>query len=105
MTRDELDGCLRLLAAYWPGEWPADRVAVWVDVIGRYPPNDARQAIRQMAKTERTPTVAAYLTAARGPRVQQYQPDPPVAVPPAAVRHALTAARAALTPPPPEDPS
>lgn len=97
MNRGELDGCLRLLAGYWPGEWDTDRVAVWADALAAYDAGHAREVIRAMSRIERFPTVAAFMAAARRPRLTERsgEIDEPRADPATAARH-LATARAAL---------
>lgn len=58
MTADEVDACLRLLAAYWPGDWPDERCAVWIDAIGELTHPEAMVAIREMGQRADYPTVA-----------------------------------------------
>lgn len=69
MNVDELEGCLRLLEAYYPGDWPIDRQAVWADVLTDMDAAAARAALKAMATVERWPTIAAFHDAARVPEV------------------------------------
>lgn len=64
MTPQELDGCYRLLAAYWPGEWDTERLAVWTIELAALEPAAARNALVEMGRTERWPSVAAFVAIA-----------------------------------------
>lgn len=61
MAEHELEGCFKLLRAYWPGEWDEARYMVWAEAMQDYPFDVCRTAIVQMGRTERFPNVSTFL--------------------------------------------
>jgi hypothetical protein len=61
MTPTELDTCLRLLEAYWPGEWDEARCLVWAQAFGDGTATAVRDAIVSLGRTAKFPTVAEFL--------------------------------------------
>lgn len=61
MTFEEIDGCFRLLRAYWPGEWDEARHAVWGEAFADLSHNEAQQAIMAMGRNEQFCSVATFL--------------------------------------------
>lgn len=61
MNETELEGCFKLLRAYWPGEWDEARYMVWAEALQDYPFDVCRNAIVHMGRTERWPSVSTFL--------------------------------------------
>lgn len=59
MIRTEIENCLLTLRNYYPGDWPAERQALWADAFHEADYRTAMAAIRELGQTERWPTVAA----------------------------------------------
>lgn len=74
MERADLDGCFRLLEAYYPGDWSPERVVVWADALRDLDPIAARDAIRRMGQTEKFATVAALLETVNGKQPRYGEP-------------------------------
>jgi hypothetical protein len=64
MNADELQGCLRMLRAYWPSDWDEARQTVWIDALVDLPPEVATAALRELGRSSTYPTVAEFLTLA-----------------------------------------
>lgn len=82
MNESELEGCFKLLRAYWPTEWDEARYLVWADAFDGYPAQEVADAIRAMSRSERFPTVAAFMEQLadirrpRGPYLPEWIPTP-----------------------------
>lgn len=61
MDANELQGCFKLLRAYWPGEWDEARYMVWADAFGAAPAERVRDALVELGKTAKFPTVAEFV--------------------------------------------
>lgn len=61
MDGDQLEGCLRRLRAYWPGEWDKARNAVWAEAMDDLPFELAEAALIALGRSVDFPTVATFL--------------------------------------------
>ena len=61
MTDAELAGALAYLATVYPGqEWSEAQCSIWVDHMDSYPAPVTTQALRELARFERFPSIAAF---------------------------------------------
>lgn len=72
MTQTELEGCFRLLRAYWPGEWDDARYMVWAEAFQNIDYPETRQALIAMGHNENFCSVAKFFTYLR----PHNKPDP-----------------------------
>ena len=61
MTAEELAGALAFLASVYPGqEWNEAQATIWVDYLDWYDPAICSEALREMARQDRFPTIAGF---------------------------------------------
>jgi hypothetical protein len=58
VTLDEAKLCMRRLRGTYGGDWPEDRVAVWVEYLLPHQYDSACGAIKTMSLQEEYPTIA-----------------------------------------------
>lgn len=61
MNQDELEGCFKLLRAYWPGEWDEARYMVWAEAFQDFSFDQTRSALVTLGRESKWAAVSEFL--------------------------------------------
>lgn len=61
MNQDELEGCFKLLRAYWPGEWDEARYMVWAEAFQDFTFDQTRSALVTLGRESKWAAVSEFL--------------------------------------------
>jgi len=68
VNADQLEGCLKLIEAYYPGDWTPERLAVWADQFAGREYQDVTTALKEMAAQSEFASTVAFVAAFQGVR-------------------------------------
>ena len=71
MTAEEIAGVFKLLAAYYPGDWPEERNLVWAEAFQDLTFLEARTAVVRLGRTSKYASVAEFLECVAEERAEE----------------------------------